>query len=105
MQLNLDVAMSEKTEKEKCKAFLYVIGKEGWEIFNTFVFAEEQKDKLEPLLEKFESYCIPKKNVTMERYKFNTRTQGSTDSELIDQFVTDLKNIARDGEFGDTKMT
>ena len=101
MQLYLDVAMSEKTEKEKCKAFLYVIGKEGREIFNTFVFAEEQKDKLEPLLEKFESYCIPKKNVTMERHKFNTRTQGST--ELIDQFVTDLKNIARDCEFGDIK--
>ena len=101
VQLYLDVAMSEKTEKEKCKAFLYVIGKEGREIFNTFVFAEEQKDKLEPLLEKFESYCIPKKNVTMERHKFNTRTQGST--ELIDQFVTDLKNIARDCEFGDIK--
>ena len=100
VQLYLDVAMSEKTEKEKCKAFLYVIGKEGREIFNTFVFAE-QKDKLEPLLEKFESYCIPKKNVTMERHKFNTRTQGST--ELIDQFVTDLKNIARDCEFGDIK--
>lgn len=56
MQLYLDVAMSEKTEKEKCKAFLYVIGKEGREIFNTFVFAEEQQDKLEPLLENFESY-------------------------------------------------
>ena len=31
VQLYLDVAMSEKTEKEKCKAFLYVIGKEGRE--------------------------------------------------------------------------
>ena len=37
----------------------------------------------------------------MERHKFNTRTQGS--SELIDQFVTDLKTIANDCEFGNIK--
>ena len=60
-----------------------------------------KKDKLDKILEKFENYCIPKKNVTMERHKLNTRTQGS--SELIDQFVTDLKNIANDCEFGNIK--
>ena len=53
------------------------------------------------MLAKFENYCIPKKNVTMERHKFNTRVQGST--ELIDQFVTDLKNIAINCEFGAIK--
>ena len=77
--------------QKKCKAFLYVIGKEGREIFNTFVFPEEEKDKFTPLLAKCENYCIPKKNVTMKRHKFNTRLQGST--ELIDQFVTDLKTL------------
>ena len=57
--------------------------KEGRDIFNTYTFAEAEKDKLDTLLEKFENYCIPKKNVTMERHKFNTRTQGST--ELIEK--------------------
>ena len=90
-----------RLQADQCKTLLYVIGKEGREIFNTFTFAEAEKDKLDKLLEKFENYCIPKKNVTMERHKFNTRTQGST--ELIDQFVTDLKNIANDCEFGDIK--
>ena len=37
----------------------------------------------------------------MERHKFNTRVQGST--ELIDQYVTDLKNIAINCEFGAIK--
>ena len=41
------------------------------------------------------------KNVTMERNKFNTQVKGST--ELIDQFVTDLKNIAINCEFGAVK--
>ncbi|MCG7876437.1 MAG: RNase H-like domain-containing protein [Candidatus Thiodiazotropha endolucinida] len=101
VQLYLDVAMADKSEKEQCKALLYIIGKDGREIYNTFVLQEAEQDKLAPLLTKFENYCIPKKNITMERHKFNTRTQGST--ELIDQFVTDLKNIARECEFGDIK--
>ena len=42
------------------------------------------------MLAKFETYCIPKKNVTMERHIFNTQVQGS--AELIDQFAMDLKN-------------
>ena len=46
--------------------------------FNTFIFAEGEKDKLDKLIEKFQNYCIPKKNTTMERHKFNTRTQGNT---------------------------
>ena len=37
----------------------------------------------------------------MERHKFNTQVQGST--ELIHQFVTDLKNIAINCEFGAIK--
>ena len=93
VQLYLNIAMADKTEAYKCKTLIYVIGKEGREMFNTFTSAEGGKDKLDKLLEKFENYCIPKKNVTMERHNFNTRTQGST--KLIDQFVTDLKNIAK----------
>ncbi|CAC5406179.1 unnamed protein product [Mytilus coruscus] len=34
----LEVAMGEKTEKEQCRAVLYVIGLEGREIYNTFNF-------------------------------------------------------------------
>lgn len=41
--------------------------------------------------------CIPKTNVTVIRYRFNTRVQGR--SESIDQYVTDLKLIAKDCEF------
>jgi hypothetical protein len=83
--------------KKKCKAVLYVIGLEGREIYNTFHFGEGEVDKLEVLLKKFEDYCIPKTNVTVIRHRFNTRVQGH--SESIDQYVTDLKLIAKDCEF------
>ena len=89
VELYLDIAMADKTEAEKCKTLLYVIEREGREIFTTFTFADGENDKLDKLIEKFQNYCIPKKNITMEEHKFNTRIQGST--ELIDQFVIDLK--------------
>lgn len=97
MDYYLDVAMSDKTEKEKCKAVLYIIGLDGREIFNTFNFEANEEDKLEPLFKKFEDYCTPKKNVTVIRHRFNTRVQRQTES--IDQYVTDLKLIAKDCEF------
>ncbi|CAC5369075.1 unnamed protein product [Mytilus coruscus] len=98
MELYLDVAMTEAEEKDTCKALLYVIGQEGQDIFNTFNIQEGDKGKIEPLFTHFERYCIPRKNVTMERYKFNTRVQGK--SESIDQFVTDLRNMTQNCAFG-----
>ncbi|CAC5359831.1 unnamed protein product [Mytilus coruscus] len=97
MNLYLEVAMGEKTEKEQCRAVLYVIGLEGREIYNTFNFGENEADKLEVLLKKFEDYCIPKKNVTVIRHRFNTRVQNP--SESIDQYLTDRKLIAKNCEF------
>ncbi|CAC5393322.1 unnamed protein product [Mytilus coruscus] len=96
MNLYLEVAMGEKTEKEQCRAVLYVIGLEGREIYKTFNFGENEADKLEVLLKKFEDYCIPKKNVTVIRHRFNTRVQNP--SESIDQYLTDLKLIAKNCE-------
>lgn len=98
MELYLDVAMSAADEKDKCKTLLYVIGQDGRDIFNTFTIPGDDKDKINPLLLKFENYCIPRKNVTMERYKFNTRMQDK--SESIDQFIIDLRNMSKNCAFG-----
>ena len=38
MQLYIDAVMSSKTEKEKYSTFLYLIGEEGREIFNTWTW-------------------------------------------------------------------
>ena len=90
-----------KEEDVRCAVFLHVIGEEGVEVFNTFPMTADEKDKIEPLLNKFENYCNPKRNVTFERYKFNLRNQK--ESEPIDQYVTELKNLAASCEFRDLK--
>lgn len=67
-------------------------------MYDTFSFTEEQKDKLVPIIEKFQAYCSPKKNTTYERYIFNSCTQNG---RTIDAIVTDLRSKAKTCEFGD----
>ena len=44
-------------KKDKCKAFLYVIGPAGRDIFTAFVLKDDEKDKIDVLFKKFEDYC------------------------------------------------
>nr|XP_015840015.1 PREDICTED: uncharacterized protein LOC107398947 [Tribolium castaneum] len=58
---------------------------------------EEEKDKFETPKKKFEDYFVPKKNLTYCRHRFFSSRQGN---ESIEQFVTDLKNKAKECELG-----
>lgn len=81
--------MHKRDENDKCSAFLYVIGQDGREIFNTMTISQDDKDKIKPLFKKFKDYCAPRENITVWRHKFYTRQQGKT--ETIDQYVTDFR--------------
>ena len=62
-------------------------------------FENTKIDKIEVLFAKFDEYCEPRKNIIMERYKFiNTRVQRN--DETADQYVTELKLLAKNCEFG-----
>ena len=56
-----------KSEDVQCAIFLYMIGEEALRIFNTFTFADEEKDNLNLIIEKFDTHCNPKMNITYER--------------------------------------
>ena len=53
------------------------------------------------VLEKFESFCNPRKNTIYGRYVFFSRNQDN--GESIDHYVTALKNLASTCEFGALK--
>ena len=99
MQLFIELSMTDKSEKEKCSIFLYTIGQTGRDVYNTMVLADGERDKIDILFSKFEAYCKPKQNVTIERYRFNTRVQAK--HETIDQYLTELKLIAKNCSFGE----
>ena len=86
-----------KSEEIQCSTLLAVAGEDAMEVYNTFVFAEGEENKIETLIKTFELYCTPKKNVTFERHVFNTRNQEPNES--IDSYVTELRKLAKSCEF------
>ncbi len=98
MKIFLNLGMAKAKEDEQCSAFLYIIGQGGSDIFETLTIPSGQENKIEALFEVFKVYCTPKKNLTIERHKFNTRFQGK--DETVDEYITDLKTIAKRCNFG-----
>ena len=84
-----------KEEATKCAIFLHTIGEDALEVYD--IFTEDEKDKLDPIISKLETYYTPKKKVTYERYIFNSCAQNS---RSIVVFVTDLRSKAKTYEFG-----
>ena len=98
MNLCLDGPLSGKSDKAKCSYFLLYIGQDARDVFNTWTLSEEEQNKPKILFEKFGDYCKPKKNPTVLRHKFNSRVQSTAES--ADHFITDLKLLSLDCEYG-----
>ena len=89
----------EKSEKIQCNTFLHVAGPEAQKVFATFKFADQEKDKIEPLKAKFREYCEGKKNVTVIRYRFNTTVQQ--EGQSFDSYLTELRNKVKTCDYGE----
>ena len=86
----------DKDDAVQAATFLHLVGSAAHEVSYTFTFdAEEDRKKLEKLKEKFEAYCVPKKNITMERHALLTRRQRAGEPLNFDEFITDLRSKAR----------
>ena len=87
-----------KNDETQVPLLLHVMGDEALEVYNSFTWADdEEKNKYEVVLKKFEDMFMPKKNVIMERFEFNQAVQGV--DEEFDQFITRIKNLASTCEF------
>lgn len=82
---------------------LHTTGSEALEIYNTFQWASDNDDenKVDKTMEKFERYCNLRENLTFERHSFFSRNQF--DGKLLDAYVTYLHNKAVRCEFIDLK--
>jgi hypothetical protein len=89
--------MADNSEKEQSDAFRYIIGQDSRNIYNTMTFMSSEENKIDVLFAKFEDYCKSRKNVIMERYKFNTRVQWK--DETAHRYVTELKLIVKNCNF------
>ena len=98
IQLFMDLAMEGRDEKVKVKMFLYIIRSKGREIYETLHFEKARDERtLQDVMNAFEEHCNPKKNETVERYKFFTRIQE--EGESMEKFVTEFKVIGCNMQF------
>lgn len=75
----------EASNKKRASVFLHVVGEDALEVYSNFTFADGDGMKLDKIMEMFEAYCIPKRNVTFDRHRFFTCVQKT--GETIDQYV------------------
>ena len=105
MQYYLVAKCKDRSEDEKVAIFMCMIVRQGQDIRDTFEHDEDKDGEeivtVEILIQKFEQYCKPRKNLIVERHRFLTRNQEQ--SETIDQYVTELKTLATSCEWGDIK--
>ena len=99
LNLYIDLTMDDDNEPAKVKLFLYLIGTRGREIYETMTFAKAPENRtLLMVTEAFDNYCNPKRNETVERYRFNMRNQSQ--DEIFDKYVTELKILASTCNYG-----
>ena len=70
---SLASGLSEKSEAVWSATLLHVAGPKALEVYNAFTWENEgDNKKVNKILEKFQTYCKPRKNITWERHVFNT---------------------------------
>ena len=74
--------MNGRDEVTKVKLFLYLIGSQGREIYDTLAFEIPASERtLTQVLQAFDGHCNPRKNETVERFKFFSRNQEPGESQ------------------------
>ncbi|XP_044741842.1 uncharacterized protein LOC123302816 [Chrysoperla carnea] len=92
-----DISDTQTSSGRKTAVLLNFIGSKGKDLYNTFEFDEGEKEKFDVVLQKFENYVQPQKNLVLSSFLFNSRNQK--DGETFESFVTELKNIVKDCEY------
>ncbi|XP_063633409.1 uncharacterized protein LOC134804330 [Cydia splendana] len=93
--------LTKKDKKVQLSILLHVIGEQCREVYEQF--DKSTITTSTELLAKFDSFFLPKKNLTIERHRFFTRDQK--EGESIEQYSFELKKLASSCEFKDLMET
>ena len=77
-----------KEDQVRVATFLTVIGDEALDVYNAFTWdSEDDKIKIDKVLEQFDNFCEPQKNTIYERYLFFSRGQPR---EVLPKFRNEI---------------
>ena len=89
-------SVASKVNKEEgdvqVAALLTGIGPEARKVFKTWNISATERKDMKGVIERFNNYCNPRKNIPLERYLFNSQQQEPGAS--FDRYVTALCQIA-----------
>lgn len=89
--------MDKQSDDYKVALFLYCIGPEAVNTYNSFDLTQGNKRNLTAIIEEFEKYAIGDVKESYERFIFNSRNQ--LEGETVDEYVTQLRNLAKSCNF------
>lgn len=92
------IGADEEDDERKVALFLTVAGSDAIDVFNSFQLMAVEQNNFKLVIEKFDTFCTPKRNETFERYVFNSRIQTGTES--VEEFIMDLKLKSQSCNFG-----
>ena len=88
---------SQDNEYQKAM-FLCTVGQKALETYNSFQYtADEDPDKLETIIAKYDEHFTGEINETYERFQFNKRIQQS--GESFEVYLTELRNMSKTCNF------
>lgn len=88
------ITASEKSKKSKevqAAIFLNMIGEYGRQLHRNFNMTPEDAKDVIKIIEQFDKFCSPKKNVVYERFRFNQRSQKV--GESFDSFLAAIQQL------------
>ena len=103
-QYHLVSGLSRESEECQVNTLLYCLGEEAKDRRHSSVYqyiGEEDRKKYDSVLTKFDSFFRVRKNVIIERAKFNKRSQ--LPDEPVEQCIASLYNLAADCNFRELK--
>lgn len=89
--------LESQSDQRKVALLLHHLGSESLDVFNSFDM-DIDLVKYVDLVNKMDTFFTPQVNIVMERYKFFSCKQHEDQS--IDEYVTVLKNLSLNCEFG-----
>ena len=95
---NLLLALNITDEARKKAMLLYYLGEPALDIYEALPDTGDAKDYKKPH-EALTTYFVPKKNTSVETFKFRNAKQQVTES--IDQYHTRLQKLAKHCQFAD----
>lgn len=83
-----------RSQYQEAAISMHIAGQEGLDVSNRFFLSAEEAQNYGVLVRRFEAYCLPRCNETIERYVFRSRRQK--EGEVFEHYGDRNASVLRD---------